>query len=98
MGDGIDVYSDQFQVHTGPYGCTLNFLLTSPTPPAPGSPVQASRVATVRMSLEHMKVMTYMLRQQLLEYERRTGTTVQLPMEMLNQLRIGREDWDNLWR
>jgi hypothetical protein len=98
MSDAIDVYSDQFQVHTGPYGCTLNFLLTSPTPPAPGSPVQATRVATVRMSLEHMKVMTYMLRQQLLEYERRTGTAVQLPMEMLNQLRIGREDWDNLWR
>jgi len=98
MGEPIDVYADQFQMHTGPYGCTLNFLLTHPTPPPPGSAVQATRVATVRMSLEHMKVMTFMLRQQLLEYERRTATAVQLPGEMLNQLRIGREDWDALWR
>jgi hypothetical protein len=98
MPDPLDVYADQFQVHTGPYGCTLNFLLTSPSPPPPGSPLQAGRVATVRMSLEHLKVMAFMLRQQVLEYERRTGVQVQLPAEMLNQLRIGREDWDALWR
>jgi hypothetical protein len=98
MAEPVDVYADQFQVHTGPYGCTLNFLLTGPTPPAPGSPVQAGRIATVRMSLEHLKVMTYMLRQQVLEYERRTATSVQLPPEMLNQLGIGREDWDGLWK
>jgi hypothetical protein len=94
----VDVYADQFQVHTGPYGCTLNFLLTSPMPPATGSPLPANRVATVRMSLEHLKLMTFMLRQQVLEYERRTGTQVPLPTEMLNQLHIGREDWDALWR
>jgi hypothetical protein len=50
------------------------------------------------MSLEHLKVMAFMLRQQILEYERRTGVQVQLPAEMLNQLRIGREDWEALWR
>jgi hypothetical protein len=98
MADPLDVYADQFQVHTGPYGCTLNFLLTSHSPPPPGSPLAATRVATVRMSVEHLKVMAFMLRQQILEYERRSGVQVQLPAEMLNQLRIGREDWDALWR
>jgi hypothetical protein len=37
MSDANDVYADQFQVNIGPYGCTLNFQLTSYTPAVPGS-------------------------------------------------------------
>lgn len=58
----------------------------------PGQPV-----ATVRMSLEHMKVMAFMLRRQLLQFEEGTGVQVQVPQEVLNQLRVGREDWDRHW-
>lgn len=98
VSEPIDVYSDQFQIHTGPYGCTLNFFATSPQLPAPGSAPQADRVASVRMSLEHLKVMTYILWRQLTEYERQTGIQVPVPQEVLNALRIGREDWDAMWR
>jgi hypothetical protein len=49
------------------------------------------------MSLEHMKVMAFMLRRQLLQFEENTGVRVQVPQEVLNQLRVGREDWDRHW-
>lgn len=97
MPDPVDVYADQFQVNTGPYGCTLNFFASSTQPPAPGSAPQAERVASVRMSLEHLKVMTFILHRQLTEYERQSGVRIPIPQEVLNALRIGREDWDGLW-
>jgi hypothetical protein len=48
----------------------------------------------VRMSLEHLKLMTFMLRRQLMQFEQTSGVQVQVPQDVLNQLRIGREDWD----
>lgn len=98
MSEPIDVYADQFQVSVGPYGCALSFMISSPTPPAPGTTPPATRLASVRMSLEHLKVMTFLLHTQLRQYERQTGVTIQLPGEILNSLRIGREDWDAFWR
>jgi hypothetical protein len=98
MPEATDVYCDQFQMNIGPFGSTLNFSLSSPTPPAPGSPPQAERLATVRMSLEHMKVITFILRRQILEYERNSVVGVSLPSQLLNSLRIGPEDWESFWR
>ena len=97
MPDPVDIYSDQFQINIGPYGCVLNFSASDPQPPPPGAPPHAQRLASVRMSLEHLKIMTYILRRQLVDYERRTGTRIQLPVEVINGLQIGREDWDGFW-
>lgn len=97
MSEKIDIYSDQFQINTGPYGSTLNFLLSQPTPPAPGTTPQAELLATVRMSLEHLKLMTFVLRNQILTHEEQTGTTIPIPPQVLNGLHIGREDWDSFW-
>ncbi len=55
-------------------------------------------VATVRVSLEHLKLMAYIFRQQVRNYERQFGVQIQIPLDNLNQLRIGREDWDECWR
>jgi hypothetical protein len=98
MSEPVDVYADQFQISLGPYGCTVNFLVSRPTPPAPGTSLQTDRVATIRMSLEHLKVMTFLLRRQLVQYERDRTVTIEIPGELLNSLRIGREDWDTCWR
>lgn len=98
MPDPIDSYCDQFQVNIGPYGATLNFVLTAPTLPPPGQVPQSERVASVRMSLEHLKVMTYILSRNLTTYERQTKVEVQLPVEVLNALSIGIEDWEHFWR
>jgi hypothetical protein len=97
MPDPVDVYADQLGINVGPFGCALNFSMSSPIPPAGGAIVPGQHVATVRMSLEHLKVMAFMLRRQLLQFEQGTGVRVEVPQEVLNQLRIGREDWDRHW-
>ena len=77
MPDPVDVYSDQFQINTGAYGCILNFFATSREPAAIGGvQPQPERVATIRMSLEHLKVMAFILHRQLTMYERTAGVHV----------------------
>jgi hypothetical protein len=98
MPEPVDVYADQFQINLGPYGCVLNFLASSREPVAPGTVPQAERLATVRMSLEHLKIMTFIFRSQVVNYERQAAVQIQLPQDVLNALRIGREDWDECWR
>ncbi len=98
MPEPVDVYADQFQINTGPYGCILNFLATHRDPVAPGAVLQSERVSTVRMSLEHLKMMTFILRRQVMNYERNAGVRIQLPQAVLNGLQIGREDWNECWR
>ncbi len=98
MPEPVDVYSDQFQVNTAPYGCVLNFFVSGPTPPAPGAAPQVERLATVRMSLEHLKVMTFILHRQLLQHEAQTGTEIPIPAQVLNVMGVGLEDWNTFWR
>lgn len=93
----MDVYADQFGLNIGPFGCSINFSISSAMPPPPGGAVQGQSLGTVRMSLEHLKVMTYLMRRQLLEFERTTGVQVPVAREVLNQLRIGPEDWTECW-
>ena len=61
MTEVPDVYADQFQVNLGTFGCTINFQLSGATPVAPGAPPQVDRVATIRMSLEHLKAMVFII-------------------------------------
>jgi len=98
MPEPIDVYADQFGLNVGAYGSSLNFFVSSATPPAPGTAPQTERLATIRMSLEHLKVMAFVMRRQILQYEQQTGVNIQIPVEVLNGLRISREDWEAIWR
>jgi hypothetical protein len=45
-----------------------------------------------------MKVMTFILLRSVKQYESQTGTTVQIPNQMLNQMGISPEDWDSCWK
>ena len=92
-----DVYADQIGINIAPFGCALNFLLSPSTPPAGGAPAAGTAVVTVRTSLEHLKMMAFLLRRQLLQYEQSSGVQIAIPMDVLNALRIGREDWDECW-
>ncbi len=98
MSDPLDVYSNQFQIHVSPYDGTLNFFVSSPTPPAPGSTPQIERVATIRMSLEHLKVLAFLLHRQVTQFEGQAGVQIPIPTEVLNGMRIGLEDWQSFWR
>ena len=98
MNEVADVYSDQFQTNLGPYGATLNFSLSDSTPPSPGTAPKMERKATIRLSLEHLKVMAFVLVRQIKQYESQTGANVQVPAQVLNSIGISPEDWDLLWR
>jgi hypothetical protein len=98
MAEPIDIYSDSFQFNTGPYGATLNFMLSPSTPPAPGKMPQPETLATIRMSLEHLKLLTFVLRRQIMSHERQSGVNIQIPTQVLNSLSISIEDWDSLWK
>lgn len=98
MSEVIDVYCDQFQLNTGPFGSTLNFLKSQPTPPAPGTTPQPELLATIRTSLAHLKLMAFILRRQILLHEDQSGTVIQLPVQVLNGMKISPEDWNTFWK
>jgi hypothetical protein len=98
MDEPLDVYTDQFQINLGPFGCVLNFMVSEPVPQAPGTAPQNKRLATMRMSMEHLKAMTFILHRQIAATEARMRTNAQLPMEVLNSMQISREDWDAFWK
>lgn len=90
----FDVYADQFSVAFSPYGVTM-FLQRSPASPVPGQSVN-DPVGIVRMSLEHTKVLTMILRRQLKAFESEHGITVAIPSSVLNDLGLSPEDWDRI--
>jgi hypothetical protein len=98
MGEPIDVYSDQFQLNLGPYGSTLNFMVSSASPPAPGQVPQPEHKATIRMSLQHLKVMAFVISRQVVRLERETGVKTEIPLQVLNSMQISPEDWNSFWK
>ena len=98
MSEQFDEYSDAFLTTIGAWGVALTFR-RSPAISAPaGTPVQQDDVGVIRMSLEHMKAMSYILRNQILEYEQRNGVNIQIPMTALNAMNIAPEDWEKFWQ
>src|SRR5438034_3345026 len=91
-----DVYADQAAANIGPFGCAIVFGLSPSMPPPGGVPVPV-HVATVRMSLEHIKLLTFLLHRQLLQYEQGSGVQIPIPQQVLNQMQIGPEDWGAFW-
>jgi len=96
MVEPIDTYSDQFMVTTTSWGANLSFLVNTPHP-EPTKPVAAERVATIRMSNEHLKVMAMVIVRQVKKMERETGVRIDVDSRVLNGLNIAREDWDSFW-
>jgi hypothetical protein len=85
------VYSDGIQIGVSPFTVTLGFTLAPQA--QPGTQV-ATPVATVRMSLEHAKVMAIILRRQLKQFEEQLGTEIPLPAQVYQQLGVSpKEDW-----
>jgi len=97
MGEPIDVYSDQFMVTTTSWGANLSFLVNTPHP-EPTKPVPPERVATIRMSNEHLKVMVMIIARQIKKMESDLGIKIEVDPRVLNNLGIAREDWDNFWK
>lgn len=97
MGEPIDAYSDQFMMTTTSWGANLSFLVNAPHP-EPTKPVAAEKVATIRMSNEHLKVMAMVIVRQIKKMESDTGIKIEVDPHVLNNLGIAREDWDIFWK
>lgn len=97
MTEPVDVYADQFLVTIGPFGANLSFDVNVPHPSGV-SPQAAQRIATIRMSTEHLKALAFILARQVKEIERQFGVKYDVPMQVRNQLGIGPEDWDLFWK
>ena len=97
MAEPTDFYADGFQVTTTAYGCALNLVRSGSAPPRPGTTQEGELLATVRMSLEHLKLMAFVLHRQLHRHETEYGVAIQLPAAVLNSMQIGLEDWQKFW-
>ena len=96
MVEPIDVYTDMFAVTTGSFGANLVFS-ASPSTKEQTDPKLPRRVATVRMSMEHLKVMSFILCRAVKKAEADSGVCWPIPASNLSQLSIAPEDWTAFW-
>lgn len=97
MADEVfEAYSDTFEAVGNPYGMVINFNLSSPHMAGPYAG-QPATVARIRLSWEMAKVLTFILLRYIKKAEADRGVSYPIPVEILNQLRIAKEDWDGLW-
>jgi hypothetical protein len=87
-----EYYVDSFRMTSGAYGLTIT-LGVSPPHPSPGQVNPSKDLVMLRMSLEHAKVMTMVLRRNLKNHERQSGAAINLPPQLYTQLGIAAEDW-----
>lgn len=90
-----EFYSDQFMISAGPYGVVVNF---KKSPPEPGPGRVPETVATVRMSYEHVKTLTFVLCRHIKKIEKETSVFYPVSVKVLSDLGIGIEDWEAFWR
>lgn len=86
-----DIYCDGVQVGLSPYTAILSLTMQ---PAGQTGQMPMIPVANVRMSLEHAKVLTIMLRKQLKAFEAQNGVEIELPARLYAQLGMSKqEDW-----
>jgi hypothetical protein len=86
-----DIYCDGVQVGLSPFTALLTFSVQPPQHSGARGPTP---VANVRMSLEHAKILSIMLRKQLKTFETQFSVEVQIPQEVYRQLGMSKqEDW-----
>ena len=97
MEEPIDVYADQFMITTTAFGANLSFSVNTPHPEQT-KPVAAEKLATIRMSIEHLKVMTMIVVRQVKKMESDTGVKVAVDRRVLNSIGIPPDDWEEFWK
>jgi len=102
MAEAIDIFAEAFRVYIGALGCALHLSLSDPaaheSTPA-GQLFPSKRMATVRTAPEMMKALTFILRQQVLRYERTNKIRIELPPDMMTRALEGADlaSWNRCW-
>ncbi len=98
MSEPFDEYVDQLGIGAGAYGVALNFMKTSAKPVAPGNVPPTQDVGTIRMSLEHFKIMAFLMKRHVDGIESQLGIEIPLPIQVMVALKIAPEDWQHFWK
>lgn len=86
-----ELYADGVQIGLGPFGAILSFTMQPAGQTGQLAPI---RVCNMRMSVEHAKVLTILLKKQLKAYEQQLGEDIPLHPQLYQQLGLSRqEDW-----
>lgn len=95
LPDIPDFYADRLRLTVTVFGVNISFGLGNPHPSEanPDDVLDVLETVRVRMSLEHAKLMTMLLKKQIKEYERRNDTQVALPRQVIEGLNLSDESW-----
>ena len=96
MDNHLDVYSDQWQFTLSPWGVNMTFQLR-PAHPSQSEQGSVEDVATVRMSIEHAKVMLVQLVRAIRSQEEGFGFSYELPAGLLEDMGIPHDEWVSFW-
>ncbi len=94
----FDLYADAFTVTITPFGANLSFALREAHPTASNKPPELKHLGTMRMSVEHLKMIVWLTRQQIRLVEGQLGTRAEVPIPILNQLNVPPQDWQEFWK
>jgi hypothetical protein len=87
----VDLYCDGVQVNTSAFDCLIN-LTKRPSSLMPNDP--PIRVACIRMSLEHAKILAILLKKGLMHHEEAQESPIVIHPQVYQQLGISpAEDW-----
>lgn len=86
-----EIYCDGAQIGLSPFTAILSLTMQPVGQTGTMAPI---KVANIRMSLEHAKVVAILLRKQLKAWEASMGSEIHLPQQLYQQLGLSRqEDW-----
>ena len=98
MQEPFDIYADSFNIAITAWGAKLSFKLSNPDTD-PDSPEMGDRttLGTIRMSNELLKVMVFLLREQIMARETEYDFQFDVPQWVLDQLELRDQEWDEFW-
>ena len=98
------LYTDVFEVTLSAFGASFRFgargAVTTVTDPATRQQVQQQAVelhSRMYTSLEHLKIMTFVMARDVLRHERTMGLEIKLPTDVIKQTASSPEEWKQFW-
>jgi hypothetical protein len=89
MSEIPEYYSDAINISLAmPWTVALTFSVRSTK-----ADVEPEPKAIVRMSPEHAKITAMLLRKNIKQYEKQSGTSINLPGDLYTQLKLDSLDW-----
>jgi hypothetical protein len=97
MAEPFDYYTDSMEVSSSLVGSSLTFGVQHATSAGPDQVGSVNYFGTLRMSVEHLKIMTFIIKRHLMRHEHSVSVTYDVPQEALRLLQIDPDEWKAFW-